>query len=69
MELGHALIKVTQHGIVLAEGDGRDAGIEGGDERLVVDVEAMENVRDEFVILDGLPAAASSSARPRREAK
>ena len=54
MELGHALVKVTQHGIELVEGDGRDAGVEGGDERLVVDVEAVENVRDQFVVLDRL---------------
>ena len=54
MELGHALIKVTQHGIELVEGDGHDAGVEGGDERLVVDVQAMEDVRDQFVISDRL---------------
>ena len=46
MELGHALVKVTEHGIELVEGDWRNTGVEGRDERLVVDVEAVEDVRD-----------------------
>ena len=53
MELRDALIEVAQHGKELIKGDGHDAGVESGDERLVVDVEAMEDIRDQLVILDG----------------
>ena len=53
MKLGHALIEVAQHGIELIEGDRRDAGVEGGDERLVVGAQPMEDVRDQLIVLDG----------------
>ena len=55
VELGHALVEVTEHGVELVEEDRRDACVEGGDEGLVVDVEPMDDVGDDLIILDGLP--------------
>ena len=65
MKLCHTLIKVAQHEVQLVDGDRRDTGVEGGDERLVVHVQSMQQVGDELIVLDGLAGRGEFIAKPR----